>query len=111
LLQTIAEAPRVYLFTRLSLFQILMMAAGLQWRETAGDAVYTQPDIPVAGTAGRVGRYTRTYGQLRADCTLTPHVALVLEAVHFAVGEVIRAGGGHDGNYVGAEVRFTWYYN
>jgi hypothetical protein len=86
----------------------LMMAAGLQWRETTGDAVYTQPDIPVAGTAGRAGRYTGIYGQFRADCALTPHVALALEAVHFAVGEVIRAVGGHDSNYVGAEVRFAW---
>jgi Alginate export len=86
----------------------LMMAAGLQWRETTGDAVYTQPDIPVAGTAGRKGRYTGTYGQLRADCALTAHVALALEVVHFAVGEVISVVGGHDSNYVGAEMRFAW---
>lgn len=44
--------------------------------------------IPVAGTAGRAGRYTGTYGQFRVDCALTPHVAPDLEAVHFAVGEV-----------------------
>ena len=76
--------------------------------ETTGDAVYTQPDIPVVGTAGRAGRYTGTYGQFRADCALTPHVALALEAMLFAVGEVIRAVGGHDSNYVGAAVRFAW---
>jgi len=86
----------------------LMMALGLQWRETTADAVYTQPDIPVAGTAGRAGRYTGTYGQFRADCALTPHVGLALELVHFAVSDVIRAAGGHDGNYAGAEVRFAW---
>jgi len=31
----------------------IMLAAAGQWRETTVDAVYTQPDIPVAGTAGR----------------------------------------------------------
>jgi Alginate export len=86
----------------------LMMALGFQWRETTADAVYTQPDIPVAGTAGRPGRYTGSYGQFRADCALTPHVGLALELVHFAVSDVIREVGGHDGNYAGAEVRFAW---
>ncbi len=86
----------------------LMMALGLQWRETTADAIYTQPDIPVAGTVGRSGRYTGTYGQFRADCALTPHLALALEAMHFAVSDVIRAVGGHDGDYLGAEIRFAW---
>jgi hypothetical protein len=86
----------------------LMAAIGAQWRETTADAVYTQPDIPVAGTAGRAGRYTGTYGQFRADCTLTEHVWLALEVVHFDVSEVIREVGGHDSNYVGAEIRLGW---
>jgi hypothetical protein len=86
----------------------VMFAAAAQWRETTADAVYTQPDIPVAGTAGRPGQYTGTYGQLRIDWALTKQVALALEAVHFAVSDVIRQVGGHDGDYLGAEVRLGW---
>jgi Alginate export len=86
----------------------IMLAAAGQWRETTADAVYTQPNIPVAGTAGRPGRYTGTYGQVRADWALTPHYSVALEAVHFAVAQVIRQAGGHDSNYVGAEFKFGW---
>jgi hypothetical protein len=86
----------------------IMFAAGAQWRETTADAVYTQPDIPVADTAGHPGRYTGTYGQLRIDETLTEHWNVALEAVHFAIADAIRAAGGHDSRYVGAEVRFGW---
>jgi hypothetical protein len=85
-----------------------MGAVGMKWRETTADAVYTQPDIPVAGTVGRPGRYTGTYGQFRADYTLNPHVSLALEVVHFAIADAIRAVGGHDTNYVGAEFKYGW---
>jgi alginate export protein len=86
----------------------LVGALGFQWRETTADAVYTQPDIGVPGTAGRSGRYTGTYGQLRADWAVTYHVALALEVVHFAVDDAVREIGGHDSNYVGAEVKYGW---
>jgi Alginate export len=85
-----------------------MGAIGTQWRETTADAVYTQPDIAVAGTPGRAGRYTGTYGQFRADYTLSAHVWLALEMVHFKVSDVIREVGGHDSNYIGAEIRMGW---
>jgi hypothetical protein len=86
----------------------LMAAIGMQWRETTADAVYTQPDIPVAGTAGRPGRYTGTYSQFRADCIVTPHISLALEAVYFTIAEAIRTAGGHDSDYVGAEFKYGW---
>ncbi len=86
----------------------LMLAAAAQWRETTGDAVYTQPDIPVAGTAGRPGAYTGAYGQVRADWAVTRNTSLALELVHFAVGDVIRRAGGHDSDYVGAEIKYGW---
>ena len=86
----------------------LMGAVGFQWRETTADAVYTQPDIPVAGTVGRPGRYTGTYGQFRADYALNSHVSLALEVVHFAIADAVRAAGGHDSNYVGAEFKYGW---
>lgn len=86
----------------------LLLAVAGQWRETTGDAVYTQPDIPVADTAGRPGSYTGTYGQVRMDWTLTPQAAFAIEAVHFAVGNAIRQAGGHDSDYLGVEIRLMW---
>ena len=86
----------------------LLAAAGLQWRQTTADAVYTQPNVPVAGTAGKGGGYTGTYGQLRADWQATAHVATAVEMVHFAIGDAIRRAGGHDSDYLGVEIKFGW---
>lgn len=86
----------------------IMLAAAGQWRETTADAVYTQPDIPVAGTAGRPGRYTGTYGQVRLDWMVSAHYTAAIEAVHFAVGEAISAAGGHDADYLGMELKYGW---
>ncbi len=41
----------------------LMAALGLQWRETAADAVYTQPVVAVSGTAGHGSLWSGAYGQ------------------------------------------------
>jgi hypothetical protein len=86
----------------------IMLAAAAQWRETTADAVYTQPNIPVAGTAGEPGRYTGTYGQLRCDWAITSHYSAAVEAVHFAIGDAVRRAGGHDGNYLGVELKWGW---
>ncbi len=86
----------------------LNLGMGVEWRATVADAIYTLPDVPVPDTAGRGGRYVGTYGQFRADCGLTPHSALALEAVHFLTGATIVSVGGHDTNYLGAEVRYGW---
>lgn len=47
------------------------------------------PDVPVPVTAGRGGCYVGTYGQFRADCDLTPHIALALEAVPTSLGQTL----------------------
>jgi hypothetical protein len=86
----------------------LVGAIGFQWRETVADAVYTQPDVPVPGTVGHGGRYTGTYGQFRGDWSVTYHVSLALEVVHFAIADAVREVGGHDSNYVGAEFKYGW---
>jgi hypothetical protein len=86
----------------------LMLAAAAQWRETTSDAVYTQPDIPVANTAGHPGRYTGSYGQIRLDWAVTSQISTAVEAVHFAVGDAIRQAGGHDSDYLGVELKFGW---
>lgn len=86
----------------------LSSGIGVEWRETIADAIYTLPDVPVPDTAGRGGRYVGTYAQFRADCGLTPHIALALEAVHFAAGATVVSVGGHDTNYLGIEGRYGW---
>jgi hypothetical protein len=88
----------------------LVILAGLagQWRESTGDAIYSQPNLPIPGTAGRMDRYTGWYGQFRADWAATGHLSLSLELVHFSIGSVLRAVGGHDSDYVGAELKYGW---
>ncbi|MDR3509153.1 MAG: alginate export family protein [Caulobacteraceae bacterium] len=86
----------------------VMLAGAAQWRQTTADAIYTQPTIPVKGSAGQPGRYTGAYGQIRLDWAVNPHVAMALEATHFAVGEVIRRLGGHDSDYLGLEFKYGW---
>ena len=56
----------------------LTVALATQWRATTADAVYAFPSFPVAGTAGRPGRYTGTYVELRADWMLTANYAIGL---------------------------------
>jgi hypothetical protein len=85
-----------------------MLAVAPQWRQTAADAVYTQPNIPVPGTAGPPDSYTGTYFQLRLDWVLNPHITFAIEAVHFAVSDVIRNAGGRDADYVGVQLAFGW---
>jgi len=86
----------------------VMLAVAAQWREKTSDAVYTQPDNPVPGTAGRGGRYTGTYLHGRMDWRVTPHFTTTLEAVRFQVADVIRQAGGHDATYLGIEEKFGW---
>jgi len=86
----------------------ILAAAGAQWRQTTDDAVYTQPNIAVAGTAGKGGSYTGTYGQLRADWRATSHVSTAIEAVHFVVADSIRRVGGRDSDYLGVEIKYGW---
>jgi len=86
----------------------LLAGVGLQWRETTADAVYVQPNLPVAGTAGKDGRWSGAYGQIRADWAITPNLAAALEAVHYEIAHVIRRAGGHNSDYLGVELKFGW---
>ncbi|MDR3442457.1 MAG: alginate export family protein [Legionella sp.] len=85
-----------------------MIAAAALWRETTADAVYTQPMIPIPGSAGEGGRYTGSYSQLRFDWLISTHFTSALEAVHFQVAEALRQVGGKNSDYVGVEIKFGW---
>lgn len=86
----------------------LLAAVGFQWRTTTADAIYTQPNVPIPETAGRGSHWSGVYGQLRADYTFNPNLTGAIEAVHYQVGRAIRDAGGHNGDYVGAELKFGW---
>ena len=86
----------------------IQTAVGLLWRQTTEDAVYTQPNLPVAGTAGQGGRWTGYYDQLRMDYALTRNLSGAIEAVHYEVGEALRNAGGDNSNYLGVELKFLW---
>lgn len=86
----------------------LLLAVAAQWRQNTADAVYVQPNVAVTGTAGQPGSYTGAYGQLRFDWAITPNVSFAVEAVHFAVGDVIRQAGGRNADYVGVQLSFGW---
>ncbi|WFR97916.1 alginate export family protein [Rhizobium tumorigenes] len=83
-------------------------AVGLQWRQTTKDAVYVQPNIPVPGTAGHGESWTGVYTQLRADYAFNANLTGAIEAVHYDAGETIRHAGGHNSNYLGAELKASW---
>jgi hypothetical protein len=85
-----------------------MSAIGLQWRATTADAVYVQPNVPVAGTAGRGSAWTGAYGQLRADYAFDDHLTGAIELVHFEIGDAIRQAGGHTSNYAGVQLQYGW---
>jgi hypothetical protein len=86
----------------------LTLATGLLWRQTAADSVYIQSNAALPGTAGRGSLWTGRYEQFRADYVFNGHVNYALEAVHYEIGDAIRAVGGHDSSYVGLEMKAMW---
>jgi hypothetical protein len=86
----------------------LALATGLQWRMTTADAVYVQPVVPVAGTAGRGGNWTGVYVQLRADYAFGPNLTGAIEAVRYQVGSALHQAGAHDSTYLGTELKLSW---
>jgi len=85
-----------------------MLATGLLWRQTTQDAVYVQPDIPVPGTAGKAGRRSSTYGQVRVDWAASRSLSFAIEEDYYDVAQVIRNAGGHNSNYLGLEAKWGW---
>jgi hypothetical protein len=83
-------------------------ALGFLWREATADAVYLQPNIPIAGTAGTGKRWTGSYAQLRIDLAVDRHITTALEAVDYQVGDTVRDAGGHDSTYLGLEFKYSW---
>jgi hypothetical protein len=86
----------------------LMIAPGMQWRETTADAVYVQPDNAVSGTAGKAGQWSGVYVQFRADWEVTPSLRASVETVRFQIGDALRRAGGHDSTYFNIQLQYGW---
>lgn len=86
----------------------VLAAVGFQWRETTADAIYVQPNVPIAGTVGKGSNWTGMYGQVRLDYAFNDHLTGAIEAVHFDVGDTIIRAGGHTSNYVGVQLQYGW---
>ena len=86
----------------------VLAAVGFQWRESTADAVYQQGGVAVPNTAGHGGAWTGMYTQLRVDWVVNENVSTAIEAVHFQVGDSLRALGAHNADYIGIEGKFGW---
>ena len=86
----------------------LLAAIAGQWRETTADAVYTIPNVPVLGTAGKGGLWTALYEELRMEYVFNANLTGAIEVDHYNVGETIRQAGGHDSEYVSVQLQFGW---
>jgi uncharacterized membrane protein (UPF0127 family) len=86
----------------------VLAAIGFQWRETTADAVYQQGGVAVPNTAGHGDAWTGMYTQVRVDWKVNANVSAAIEAVHFEVGDSLRALGAHNADYIGVEGKFSW---
>ncbi|KPC55415.1 alginate export family protein [Amantichitinum ursilacus] len=86
----------------------LQLAVGGLWRQSTADAIYTQPNIAVAGSAGAGSSWTGAYDQLRLDTRFNRNLTGAVELVHYAIGGTLRDLGGHNGNYASAELKLLW---
>ena len=82
--------------------------ADILWRENTNDAIYRQPNVAIAGTAGKGGQYTGTQGFILSTWQIDPHVSLTATYVHFAVGDAIKHAGGGDDDYIGSWLTYRF---
>lgn len=76
-------------------------AVDFLWRQSTDDAIYRQPNVPIARTAGNPARFTGSQWQLTSTWTPDPHVEVNAAYVYFASGQAIRDAGGGDSQYLG----------
>ena len=70
------------------------------WRQTTNDAVYTSAAVPIAGTAGRAGRYTGSQLAFDLFWQVDRHINVNAGVVHVDVARALSTVGGHDTNFV-----------
>ncbi|RAS05776.1 alginate export family protein [Cupriavidus alkaliphilus] len=78
------------------------------WRQTTGDAVYTASAVPIAGTAGRPGRYTGSQLAFDVFWQVSRHVIVNAGLVHVEVAPVLSAAGGRNTNFTYLSAAYTF---
>lgn len=87
------------------------LAADVLWRYSLKDGVYAPPGNielrPVPGTP-RDSRYIGNTAEAAVEWKAGRHVATTLSYVHLFASDAVRDAGGHDVDYCGSWVTFTW---
>lgn len=78
------------------------------WRQTTNDAVYTAAAIPIAGTAGKSGRYSGSQLAFDLFWQVDRHIALDAGLVHVDVAKVLSTVGGHNTNFVYVSAAYSF---
>ncbi|HEV2605597.1 MAG TPA: alginate export family protein [Microvirga sp.] len=78
------------------------------WRETTRDAVYGPPLAPIAGTAGRGGRFIGHQLIAGLEWQATPNLTLAGQYVHFTRGDALRADGGRNVDFLFASAAYKF---
>jgi hypothetical protein len=78
------------------------------WRETTKDAVYTNPLVPVAGTAGRGGKFTGNQLSLDVIWQADRHVQVSGSYVHFDTGGALAPVHGRDVDFAMLSVSYKF---
>ena len=78
------------------------------WRDSTADAFYAAPLVPLIPGTSSKARFIGLEQQLSATWRLSDHVAITSAFVHFAAGEFVARGGGHDEDFGMTEVNFRF---
>jgi hypothetical protein len=84
------------------------IACDFIWRATTNDAVYTAVAIPIAGTAGRHGRYTGRQFSVDVFWQANRHVVINAGLVHVDVAKILSSVGGHDTAFTYASLVYSF---
>ena len=86
----------------------LTVGYDLVWRTTTADAIYTGVGVPIAGTAGRPGKFTGSQLSVDLSWLVDRHVEIGLGYVHFDAGRALRLAGGHDVDFTYASAAYRF---
>jgi hypothetical protein len=78
------------------------------WRETTKDAVYTSPLVPVAGTAGRGGKFIGNQLSLDVIWQADRHIQVYGSYVHFDSGGALEPSHGRDVDFAMLSVSYKF---
>lgn len=87
---------------------LMSFSLGERWRQTARDAVYTQPYVPIAATLGNSERRVGEEYEFNLTWQADRYLTILVQALHVKAGPAIRLAGGRSANFamVTAQLKF-----